>query len=265
MLMMYLFLAFTALAFIFALFSAKQSYRRQEEMRALGDYLGLEFRAGGPYDAPGRPSAPPSFWETMFGGVRMPAPTAFIGRFAGFEPFGRGMRPRVQNLLCGTRDGADWYLFDYTFQTDEGRDSQTGRQERRTHHYGVVVARVPLMFAGMSLRPENALHRIGRHLGMQDLDFEWEEFNRRYVVQSKVPKQAHDLLHPTAMEFLMQREPRHWQLQGFYILICRPKRFSAEESEAVFEDIRGFLETIPEYFKQDCGFVPRWTSAADFD
>src|SRR5438105_4197206 len=58
-------------------------------------------------------------------------------QFHGYTPFEQGGSRRASNAIEGSRGGVDWLMFDYRFTTGSGKN-------RRTHHYGVVAAKVGL-------------------------------------------------------------------------------------------------------------------------
>src|SRR5688500_4298985 len=65
----------------------------------------------------------------------------------GFSPFGRGSSRRSSNLVRGLLDGLEWVMFDYRFTTGSGKN-------RRTLHYGIVSARIPIVLPELQIRPE---------------------------------------------------------------------------------------------------------------
>jgi hypothetical protein len=238
-------LGFVTLAAILIVVSIVSTNRRREALRTVAGQLGFTFAEK---LAPG---------QNGFGDRRHIGD--FIRRFEGFSPFGTGDARVIYNLIHGTRDGIDWTLFDYKYET-ESTDSE-GRSETTTHRYGVVAARLPLIFPGISLAPESVFHRIGAALGFSDLQFEFEEFNRRYYVRGKDPKPIYDLVHPKAIEYFMRLPVRHWQMGGNTVLIVKMGSFSAEELPIVMQEIEGFLKLVPEYYRQDHASATRWDSA----
>jgi hypothetical protein len=99
---------------------------------------------------------------------------------------------------------------------------------------------------------------------MQELNFELEEFNRRYFIRSSDPKAAYDLLHPQAIEYLMGRPIRHWQMGGVQMLVVSSGTNSPEESMQIFDEMRGFIGLIPDYYRQDHGFQAAWSNPLDY-
>lgn len=242
-----LFIVALAVIVIVGIIGAIAAKRRREAMQALANQLGFSYLA----DGLGRHG----------GFLTLTENARFASRFDLFHPFGQGERRDIANLVYGRRGEVDWTIFDYSYET-QSTDSE-GKSQTTTHRHGVVAARVPLTFPSLTLTPENFFHRVGAKLGLSELTFELEEFNRRYFIRSSDPKLAYDLLHPRAIEFLMGRPTRDWQFGGFYILLVKSGSYTPAEIVQAMDEIDGFLALIPSYYRQDRGFVPRWTTPLD--
>ncbi len=130
-------------------------------------------------------------------------------RFVG-APFDQGDNRRATNILTGPYAGSTMVAFDYRFQT-HSTDSK-GNRTTSTHRYGVCALALRAPLPGLELTPESALTRIAGHLGLDDLELESEDFNRRYRVKARDPKFAYDVLHPRTMAALLARPALHLRL-----------------------------------------------------
>ena len=247
-----LFVAFLALIIVAGYFAAQAAKKRREQLAALAAELGFQYLPEGL-----KRDVPSGFWASLSAAFEAGPEQGFIQRFHGFTPFGQGHSPDVANLIAGRRGDADWLIFDYTYKvtTSNGKTTQT-----TTHPYGVVAVRVPLVFPVLSLTAENVFHRIGSKLGMKELTFELEEFNRRYFIRGEDARAAHDLLHPRAIEYLMAHPVRTWQFGGPMLLIIKGGFYDPLEVRRVMEEIDGFLKLVPEYVREDRGFAAKWSS-----
>lgn len=166
--------------------------------------------------------------------------------YYGFTPFGSGSGRRSTNLLHGQRGEVRWQIFDYRYTTGSGKN-------RKTHHYGIAAAHVPLRLKRLAIRPEGWFDKIASMVGFDDINFESEEFSRQYHVSCSVRKFAYDLIHPQMIEFLLTCQRRHWQMEGDVVLLHKSGRFSAYELEEVLTMVEGFVQRIPPYVRQDIG------------
>jgi len=191
--------------------------RRRSELEAFARRLGLSFT--------------PRAW----GGE---------GQFAGYTPFDVGRSRRSSNLIEGTHDGVRWTAFDYRYSTGSGKN-------RRTHHWGVVVARVGLSFPRAIIRPEGFLDSIASLAGFDDINFESEAFSRRYHVSASDRRRIYDLIDARMMEYLLSLPAAHWQLGPGVVMHARNGRFSPQEIEQRMGMIKGFLSRIPDHVRAD--------------
>ena len=124
--------------------------------------------------------------------------TRLIEVFESFQPFGTGLRPRAFNAVLGSKGDRSYYFFDYQYETESTSTDSEGRTQtdRTTHSFGVVAVRVPLNMQPLSIRPEGFFDKIKGALGFRDIQFEMDEFNRRFMVAGPDEKFAFDLIHP---------------------------------------------------------------------
>jgi hypothetical protein len=141
-------------------------------------------------------------------------------------------------------------LFDYEYKITRS----TGKTTTTTTYVpSVVAARLPMHLPWLQLGEESFFTRLGERLGIHDVHFESEEFNSRFRVHCQDRKSAFDLLNPQTLEYLLSL-PRHdWQMGGVFILLYTAGRASPIEFLRMMEDIKGFVELVPEYMRQDRG------------
>jgi len=162
-----------------------------------------------------------------------------------FAPFGRGAEQTSYNLIVGERNGVRYEMFDYRFET--GSD-----EHKTTHRYGVVVARVPMRFKRMRVRPEGLLDQAGALAGFDDINFELHEFSARYHVSCEDREYAYQLIHPLAIEFLMGCPTLDWQFDRSVIVIHCRGHFEPRELPRIMQAVEGFVALIPNFVREDC-------------
>lgn len=237
-------------------YSKKAAEKRQAELFRLAHNLGLEYMPTG-LDGPAK-----GFWEQLATGAFQNSPAeGFLVKFGGFSPFGVGDRPTVKNLIVGRQDDRDWYMFDYCYQT-QSTDSN-GNTSTTNHPYGIVAVRMPMVLPPLKLTPENVLLKIGQVFGKRELTFELEEFNKRYFIECVDRQGAYDVLHPRAIDYLMSKPVRQWQMGGMMLVIARSGYYEPQEIFNVHDEVNGFLQLLPDYVRQDRGFAANFQGALD--
>ncbi|MEM0981920.1 MAG: hypothetical protein AAGH78_16825 [Cyanobacteria bacterium P01_H01_bin.58] len=95
-----------------------------------------------------------------------------------FDLFHKGRSRRIKNLMRGHQAGAQVEVFDYSFRTGSGKNSQTHMQTV------VLITSEKLSLPYFMLLPENFLHSIGNFFGYRDIDFQdYPNFSKRYLLR----------------------------------------------------------------------------------
>jgi hypothetical protein len=118
-----------------------------------------------------------------------------------FDLFSRGEGRAVELVLSGTHDGIPIRLFDYWYydETSDGR----GNRSRHYHRFTCALATIPAACPPFQLGHENFLTRLGDHIGLKDVELEYDEFNRTFRVKCDDQKFAFSLLDAQMMEWLL--------------------------------------------------------------
>jgi hypothetical protein len=235
------FLVLLAVVIVFAVRAdAKRKQERHEAFVALASRLGFQhFPSGFSTQKAG------NFWEQLVASADASEQGRFLVRFDGWEPFGHGHSPETNHILYGHRGDVEWTLFDYSYKvtTSNGKTTTT-----TTHPYGVVAARLKYTLPPVVLSQESMLTRL---FGGRDLNFEVEEFNRRYRVQTSDEQGAYALIDPKMIEYLQVLPVLHWQVSGPQILVHMRGTLSPQQIVQLMEAIEGFLERVPPFLRED--------------
>ncbi len=165
------------------------------------------------------------------------------GRYAGFTPFGAGHSRYASDCIFGAQDGVGFDAFEYHYAVTSHNGKTT-----TTHHYffRICAVHMPLPAPALSIQPEHLGHKIFDALGGEDIDFESDEFSRRFWVTCKDRRFAYDVIHPRMMEHLLGQGGRHWQWAGHTLLLHeRGRRISPEVVERLLGLARGFRDQLP--------------------
>jgi hypothetical protein len=126
--------------------------RRQKELGAVARNQGLDFSILDPFDTLGEP----------------------------FSLLARGDGRGVENVLWGFWHDLEVRAFDYWYY-EESTDSN-GHRSKTYHRFDCVLAPVEARCPRLEISNENILTRLADALSFRDIEFESEEFNRRFNV-----------------------------------------------------------------------------------
>lgn len=166
-------LAVVAVAIAALAISLHLKAKRRAAFRAFALQHGLEFAEGDPLGLLGWP----------------------------FDLFQRGDGRGIDHVLWGTWRDTKLQAFDYWYYT-ESTDSQ-GRRSRSYRRFSGVVIEVPAAFPYLTMAREGLFTRLADHLGMEDIEFESPEFNRRYNVKAGERQFAYELIDGRMLEWLV--------------------------------------------------------------
>ena len=118
-----------------------------------------------------------------------------------FTLLGKGDGRGVESFLVGQRGGRPVECFDYWYY-DESSDSK-GRRSRTYHRFTCGLLTFEAAAPHLSLGRESFFSRIGNALGIDDIELEYEAFNREFRVRCDDQRFAFSLLDGQMMEWLL--------------------------------------------------------------
>jgi hypothetical protein len=186
-------------------------------------------------------------WADEHGWAYTPRDDSLVERFDG-EPFGRGSSRRATHVLRGSYEGREAVAFDYRYVTRSGSGDQ---QQTQTHRFTVCALRLPAALPRLQLTGENVLTRMAGALGLDDIELESEDFNRRYRVSCDDRRFAYDVLHPRAMEQLMAVPALNLRLSGADALSWERGSTRLDDLPARLAVLAEVVEGIPSYVWSD--------------
>ena len=167
-----------------------------------------------------------------------------------FEIFARGHSRAAYNTLVG-----DVELFghrvpmqtgDYLYKvtTSNGKSTTT-----HTYRFSYLIVHLPFPeLPSLRIRREHLFDKLAGAFGFDDIDFESEEFSRRYHVKSTDKRFAYDVLHPRMMEFVMAVEPEALDIEHERCCLSDGRtRWKPEDFEDRLELLTRFFDHWPEH------------------
>ena len=167
------------------------------------------------------------------------------GRYDQIDLLTKGSNRFTQNHLVGQVEGRQVIACDFHDETYS--NNHKGHRQTHHHYFGIVFIEIPLRMSQVCIRGENILDKLAGALGFEDIDFESAEFSRRFHVSAKERKFAYDLIHPRAMEYLLDHDSYSWEFDGTVIALYQSSRFKPEAIQSAIQTAIGFIPLIPEY------------------
>jgi hypothetical protein len=210
-----LFLALAAAAAVGAWASWYLKEKRRRELALAARQLGLSFSARDPFGCLGYP----------------------------FALLRRGDGRGVENVLWGVWQGLPLRVFDLWYY-EERRDPQ-GRRSRTYHRFSCAVTEIEAACSPLRLERENLLTRLADHVALRDLEFESEEFNRRFDVRAEDRRFAHAFVDARMMAWLLTVPGEFsFEVCGRWLL-CYSRRRAPFDLVPLLGTLRGFRERVP--------------------
>lgn len=89
------------------------------------------------------------------------------------------------------------------------------------------------------------LSSLGRKIGVHNIEFESEEFNREFTVHADDRKFASDVIDPRMMQFLMHGAAPGFAIIGSDIVVVHGGRLHLEEVESTIAYLNTVVDHIP--------------------
>ncbi len=165
--------------------------------------------------------------------------------YAHFEVFRKGSSRAAYNTLYGSVeiDGRTYSvkMGDFRYTIQHGKSSST-------YHRSYLILHMPFATPNLLIRGEGLFDRLRGALGFDDIDFESEEFSRRFYVVSSDKKFAYDVVHPRMMEWLMAKEVPLIDIErGRCCLVSDRGKWEPDEFERWLRRIDEFFKLWPDY------------------
>lgn len=212
------FIAFVAGIVALAIWTHRKNQKRKEAFRTLCAAQGWSYLEKDAHDRP--------------------------ARFQGWTPFGAGHSRFAFNVVAGMRHGVPFEIFSYQYTTTT--TGAKGQQHNHTHHFKILSVQMPLAAPNLRLSRETIGKKLFDALGGSDIDFESDEFSRKFWVQCDDRRFASTCITPEMMEyFLAQTSAWSWRWDGTQLLLVQGGVLEPNECLPALELVAGFIARIP--------------------
>ena len=206
----------------------KAAKQRRADLLALSNQLGLSFDPGDDH-----------FHDEEFGH---------------FEIFNKGFGKRAYNTMRGEITIGERTMGikmgDYLYKTREG----SGKNRRTvTHRLSYCIVMTPWEgMPGLLIRREHFFDKVGAAFGFEDIDFESNEFSKKYFVKSPNKKFAYDICHPRMIEWLLETEARGVDIENGRMCMTDGSRvWKPDRFVYTVEWVDRFVEQWPDFVVED--------------
>jgi hypothetical protein len=169
--------------------------------------------------------------------------TGIEARFPAFACLFEGSDRYAFNVLEGMVKQGHACGFDYHYET-ESTDSK-GDRTTHQHLFSALVLDVGLPLRPLLIRPETFFDKIGAFFGYDDIDFESDEFSRRFCVKAEERRWAFDVIGQATMEFLLAAPEFTIQFAGRSVMAVRTGVFDPDEFEQALAVVAGIIDRLP--------------------
>jgi hypothetical protein len=160
-----------------------------------------------------------------------------------FDLFTRGDGQGIENVMWGERNGVPMRAFDFWYY-DESTDNK-GRRSRSYHRFTCAVMTIAADCPTLRIGHDGFFSRLGSALGFEDVELEYDDFNREFRVHCADQKFAFSLLDGRMMEFLLQVSSiETLEIVGPFVLVAVGK-LASEDWPALVETAEQFREHVP--------------------
>jgi hypothetical protein len=189
--------------------------RRREGIAAFAARFGLEYSREDPYGLTERP----------------------------FRLFAKGDGRGCENVVSGAWQGLPLRVADFWYY-DERTDSE-GHRSKQYHRFSVAVADVACITPYVSVSRETVLSTLARHVGLHDIEFESEAFNRAFDVTAYDRRFAFELIDARMERFLLASGGGFgFEFQGPALLVYCHRRCPMD-LVPLFGTAKGFVDHVP--------------------
>ena len=174
----------------------------------------------------------------------------------GFPLFYRGDGRGAENGIAGTWKDMPFKAADFWYYEETGRDAQGRSGAKSYRHFSVAAVDIPAWLPDLTIARENLLSTLADRLGMGDIDFESEEFNRSFKIGAKDRRFAFELIDPRMMQWLLSCDRRFgFELHGRALLIYA-KRLPPNELLPLIGTLKEFRDRIPRLVWRNYAYEP---------
>jgi hypothetical protein len=160
-----------------------------------------------------------------------------------FRLFSKGEGRGAENVVWGTWQGHQVVAFDYWYY--ERHTDSKGHTRKTYYRFCCAQVDVPAAFPTLQVAREGFLTRVADFVGLDDIDFELEEFNRKWNVKAAERRFAYELVDSRMIRWLVEMDlPISFEVAGNRLLAYQ-RRVPVPGLSPLVGVLLAFRERIP--------------------
>ncbi len=189
-------------------------------------------------------------WATAIGWRFEGSDPSLTQRWTG-QPFGQGDSRCATEVLRGHFQGMPATSFTYRWTTGSGKS-------RTTYVRHVVALDLPAYLPTVELTPDGLGAKLAKVVGGQDIQFESDDFNCAWRVESRDLAVAHAIVNPQLMERLLRSDAtgESLRIEGTSILSWAYGRTDTDTLARRLGVLVAVAHAIPRHVWMDHGYDP---------
>ncbi|HET7482076.1 MAG TPA: hypothetical protein VFK89_04375 [Actinomycetota bacterium] len=168
-----------------------------------------------------------------------------------FPLFRTGDGRACENVVHGRWKNVECYEADFWYYTEYSSDSR--RRTRRYTRFQIVVVPIEAYLPQLTVTRESMLARAAGHIGLGDINFESEEFNRQFAIKASDRAYAFKLIDARMIQWLLFLGTSFSFETSGQALLLYTRRSRPQEIGKLLEAGRQTLERIPRLIWEEYG------------
>ena len=130
----------------------------------------------------------------------------------GIDLFEKGRSRKVLNLIKGTFEDTNAFIFDYHYVTGGGKNSSNHSQTVIAYE---ICSKDGFQLPQFTCKPERFYHRFADMFGFEDIDFEqYPEFSKAYRLKGENEDSVRKIFNETVIRQLEAEIEQRWNVDG---------------------------------------------------
>ena len=162
---------------------------------------------------------------------------------------------RIKNIVRGTWRGREMIGCDLSWRQPAATSSRRRGAFRRAdedNYLSVCLSCLECRLPAFSVSEKGLLGRLRDALWGEPIEFEPEEFRKRFRICSSDPDFAQRVLHPQMIAWLLEHPGWHIALTEDLLIVFDGNRWTPDEYTEAFDVATQFLDLVPESVWEAC-------------